>query len=745
MSLYEALEELVGAGVLASAAALDIEVPAGVVSGGGKLVTLLRQRGAASYVTPLIDVLSREIWLGRDGRGAPYQVNEKNVRALLAVLEQHRPLPQDIAAAVEKAKAGVSGNAPGTEAPSRKIAANIFGRARTTGQTGGIGLADDVAIFLIERLFAHLLDDPGLLPGLKPAVLEYLAITAAPATPAVASPAQKPEEHARTVAAPAAGATLPAVVRGPFEARGELDKLVRLQERHGLGAPVLTRLIEALERDKVRPELVLARLEELAVWLKETIASLSRATNEDAEARRLKARAAQLLGAGEFEQAMDVLRQVRRHVREARRRIEARLQEEVDSLRTHMAEEALATGRLAEVALARFDYDGAADLFNEAAECLPVTDKLGVWRMRLRQAEALLRKGDERKDATALAQAIIAFSDAARIVTAAEHPIELAITTAGLASAIGRAGERETGIERLNEAAATYRRALLPVVREKEARFWALTNQRLANVLALIAERGGSAQSHREAAEAYRKALEVLTRETATMDWAMAQLGLGNALLGLEESEPGRKLLAEAAQAYAESLTVLSRERTPAEWATAEMNLGNALLGLGELEGLSARLEDAVAAYRQALKVFTRAAEARKWALAQMNLANALASLGDRDPAATSRLEEAIACYGQALEIFTRDTEPLRWAICQMNLGTTLIRLGERKDKRQHWLSAAAAMVPALETFEAEGQAEYADLTRRNLRKFHEQWEQLIGGVAGEAPSTRPRLSAKAR
>jgi len=223
-------------------------------------------------------------------------------------------------------------------------------------------------------------------------------------------------------------------------------------------------------------------------------------------------------------------------------------------------------------------------------------------------------------------------------------------------------------------------------------------------------------------------------------------MGLGAALLGLDEHDSNRELLAQAARAYGEALGLLTRERNSDAWALAQTNLGNALLGLGVAEGMSARLEDAVAAYRQALKVYTREEAPEQWALVHLNLGNALASLGDRDAAATSRHEEAVAAYTSAVEVFTRDATPLRWAITQMNLGTALIRLGERGEKRHHWLAAAAAMVPALEVFELEGANDYADLTRRNLRKFHAQWEQLIGPTSDVLPKSegRARVVAKA-
>lgn len=83
MSLYEALEELVGAGVLACAPAHDLVVPPGGVGEGGRFIALLRERGAAGAILPVVDMLAREIWQGRYSRGIPHQVSEAHARALV--------------------------------------------------------------------------------------------------------------------------------------------------------------------------------------------------------------------------------------------------------------------------------------------------------------------------------------------------------------------------------------------------------------------------------------------------------------------------------------------------------------------------------------------------------------------------------------------------------------------------------------------------------------------------------------
>ena len=87
----------------------------------------------------------------------------------------------------------------------------------------------------------------------------------------------------------------------------------------------------------------------------------------------------------------------------------------------------------------------------------------------------------------------------------------------------------------------------------------------------------------------------------------------------------------------------------------------------------------------------------------------------------------------------------MKWAIAKMNLGTALIRMGDHRDKRRNWLAAAGELVPALEVFENQGATAYADVTRRNLRRFQESWENLMAPVSQSAtvavgPSTA-RLS----
>lgn len=730
MSLYESLDSLVSAGLLAIAPAVGCSVPAGAIRSGGDLAAFLRSRGEARHIGAVLDALAQEVWLSQDTRGLPRQVAEDHARKLALLLDDIRPGGTDLAAALASQAGG--GGAP---AFSRRIAADILHRAAQKEALAKAGLGEEVAAFLLERLFARLLEDPNLIGNLQPSISAFLA-----QQPGLLVPVEPTGTIARPDVWPT-GAQVAAAPRAPtVEARRTAAEAVMVEElrvRHSLSPRVIERFCVILDRSAIAPEQRLARLEEMAGWLTTTHDHLLRQSNEDAEVRRLKSQAAAALAEGDFEVAVELLKQVRRRTRDGRRRIEQRLDEEIQNLRAQMSEEALATAGLAELAMARLDFDAAAELFAEAADCTPDSDRMTALKFTVRQADALYAKGDEFKDAAALSEAAAIYADAVKLASEADDRRGAATASYGLANALLRTGERTSGVEKFKEAVAAYRRALSGITRQEEPRLWALSQARLASALALLGERAGDTAHYRDAAQAYRAALQELSRDRASMDWAMAQVGLGNTLLSLEEQQGNAALLSDVVEAFKGALSVLTPDRAPAAWASAQMNLGNALLGLGEDEGHAGRIEEAVAAYRQALTVFTRETHARDWSLVQMNLGNALASLGERDGAQSTRLEEAVAIYQEALKVLTRDEMPMRWAITQMNLGSVLIRLGERKDKRSNWLAAAAAMVPALEVFEAQGASEYAELTRSNLKRFHDQWDIML------APGVRAITAAE--
>jgi len=257
-------------------------------------------------------------------------------------------------------------------------------------------------------------------------------------------------------------------------------------------------------------------------------------------------------------------------------------------------------------------------------------------------------------------------------------------------------GERESGKERLDQAAAAYRAALEERTRERVPLDWAATQNNLGIALKVLGERESGTARLGEAVAAYRAALEERTRARVPLDWAATQTNLGNALTALGGRESGTARLEEAVAAYRAALKERTRERVPLDWATTQMGFGNALFRLGERESGTARLEEAVAAYRAALEERTRERVPLDWAATQSNLGKALWRLGERE-SGTARLQEAVAAFRAALEERTRDRVPLQWAATQTNLGTALSRLGERESGTARLQEAVAAYREALE------------------------------------------------
>jgi tetratricopeptide (TPR) repeat protein len=647
-----------------------------------------------------------------------------------------------MAQAIERARSGAAGGAAAGEPIARRMAIDIFTRASAAGAVEAADLKGDATIFLIERAFVHLLGDPRTMLAFGPALAEYIgAHDKKPAATPVPAAEQKPAAEAAPQIAPVlAGLGLSPAMAQRLAAAGGTSLLADLRERFGLGERAMRRILTHIDQQQLARDRIIPALEELAAWIGDVRAQLTKPANVDADVRRLKAKAAAALADGDFEAAVEALKHVRRELREGRRRIEERLQDEVVALRQQMTEEARATARLAELALARGQNGEAADLFSEAALAMPSNDREGIWRLQLKRAEALYRAGETGREPRALTEALSAYNHAIRLAADGSIPGGLGVATLGLANTLFLVGEQEAGVGRLLDAAAAYRKAIGTIDRGESQLAWSKAHLQLGRTLALVGERQQAPAILRESADAFREGLSVLTAERNPGDFAAGQMGLGSVLLSLEEREGGQPLLAEAAAAFTDALAALDGAVDPDASAECQLNLGLAQLGIGEQQRSIEPLEAAAAAFRAAIAGYARDKAPRKWALAQMNLGNALAALGDRQGAdGTSRLEESIAAYNAAAEEFPREVEPLKWAITQMNLGTALIRLGERRDKRKHWLAAAGALVPALEVFEGQGADAYADVTRRNLRRFHESWEQLISAPAGtsEVPPGR--------
>lgn len=747
MSLFGALSELVAGTALASAPACDLALPEACVEDRAGFAHWIANRDEMREIRAIIEAIGREVWVGAETRGLAQRDLDQHIRAAAAIVTRFRPAAALIAEVVAAARAPKPTQTHHGEPISRRIASEIIGRARTAGAFSGglsvitadIPLREDVVLFLIERVFAHLLDEERRLLRLGPPLAEF----GAEASPADGKAGGRKANGLATLGISRAFAAQLEMAGGPAF-------LADIAERFGLSERSVRRLVALVDGQAMDEAGRVARLEALAQWLADVRAQLMRPANDDADIRRLKTAAAAQLAEGDFEAAMEALRTIRRELREARRRTEERLQDEALALRNHMIEEARSTARLAELCAARGEQAQAAELFAEAATALPRADRDAAWQYNLQRAEALLQHARERGDASVLAEALSAYGGLVRQAAESTNTQALAAACLGHGDALLIAGERDPGSHRLKDAISIYQKAIQLLERQRDQTSLRKARLSLAKAMARQGERDGSVETLKLAAQAFREAVAAFSVEKMPSDHANVQLSLGGVLLALEERGGGTALLTEAAEAYRTAIGLMDSESDGERWGEAQMNLGLALLGLGEQAGTVAQLEEAVGAFRAALEATPRVKAPRRWALTQMNLGNALAALGDRQEQGIALLEEAIAAYNQALEELLREAEPLKWAITQMNLGTALIRLGERQDRRRHWLAAAAALVPALEVFEEQGADGLADMTRRNLKRFQESWDSFLAppsaagagsAEAAKASPERPRLA----
>ena len=77
-----------------------------------------------------------------------------------------------------------------------------------------------------------------------------------------------------------------------------------------------------------------------------------------------------------------------------------------------------------------------------------------------------------------------------------------------------------------------------------------------------------------EAATAYRAALEVWTRALVPLDSAMTQNNLGHVLTTLGERDDGADQLEQAVKAYRPRSRREHRERVPLDWASTQNDFG---------------------------------------------------------------------------------------------------------------------------------------------------------------------------
>jgi 3-dehydroquinate dehydratase len=537
MSLFESLEAFVGAGLIAVAPAAGCRVPDGAALRGGEFSAFLRQRGEGGPVGEILDRLAYDVWLAQDARGIQMHVAEAHAGRLPAILDRCGPDQHALAAALEARKGPDAGVA------HIRLASGIIALASREGLIEQAQLSADVTSFLLELLFAEILGRPKLIEALSGPLAEFLS-----GSPGASRPAPSASRPA-TAAAPAASSALVPAARG--------DTAVVRADQHGLSDRALMRLSAIAAKQSASPGPETKNLEQLARWLQETCAQLLAPSNDAPEVRQLKARAAEALTRGDFEEAMSALQQIRSKLREQRRRTEQRLEEELESLRVQLRQEAEAAAGLAELALARLDFVRAADLFQEAAESLRESDRERRLYFTLRRADALWQAGEETADTRLLREAASSYASAIETAAAIGDRAAAAAASQGLGDALLSLADQERSPELLKQAIEALLTALGDLARETNARRWAQANVSLGNALAYLCEIDEATTERLEKATvSYRHALEVLTRDTDSLRWAIVNLNYATVLIRLGQVRDQRANWHAAATAMVPALEI---------------------------------------------------------------------------------------------------------------------------------------------------------------------------------------------
>src|SRR5690606_17048322 len=136
------------------------------------------------------------------------------------------------------------------------------------------------------------------------------------------------------------------------------------------------------------------------------------------------------------------------------------LEEELEQLRAELHQEAMATADLAELAMARMDFQSAADLFDEAAETMGRSDPAARLHFMLRRADALYYAGEETSSVPLLRQAVNSYAAAAELAGSNSDAKGLATASQGLGNVLLAIAEHEPSKALFEQASIAFKTAL---------------------------------------------------------------------------------------------------------------------------------------------------------------------------------------------------------------------------------------------------------------------------------------------
>jgi exonuclease VII small subunit len=304
------------------------------------------------------------------------------------------------------------------------------------------------------------------------------------------------------------------------------DLSQKLEISHGA---MRTMLVTVGHAD-IPDEKLLEKLSEVFEHYRKAAATIDALQPDNPVAQAHVAEAAEAVSAGDSDGA-------RRHLRAARAAAEGavaearRLAREADLAVARQLQQAMrAVVAEAELVLTALDYREAAQLFGEAAAMVPNEEQNEKGELLTRQADALLRHGEDRSDNAALRRAVALYGRVLELWPVERVPLQWAMAQNNLGTALARLGERESGTARLEQAVEAYQAALEECTRERVSLVWARMQNNLGNALSRLGQRESGTARLEQAVEAYQAALEECTRERVPLDWARIHHNLGRVL-----------------------------------------------------------------------------------------------------------------------------------------------------------------------------------------------------------------------
>lgn len=273
-------------------------------------------------------------------------------------------------------------------------------------------------------------------------------------------------------------------------------------------------------------------------------------------------------------------------------------------------------------------------------------------------------------------------------------PGSLGMIYVNLGNALDSLGAVQGNKAVLEEAVASYERALDVFRRQEHSEDWAFTQMNLCAALGNLAKFQSSKSLLKDSIRAANGALEVWTQAKTPHEWAMTHMNLGNSLSALGKKEGGLIRLKRAVESYKKALVTWEKETKPADWENTQNNLGGTLVLLTIREKSSERMYAAIMACQSAIEYWAEHDELLSIAKAQMGLGNANRVLGESKNS-TDHLNKAKTAYENALYHLTHDRAPVDWAMIQFNLGDLSMAYFDVTKDKSHIADARSYMSAA--------------------------------------------------